>query len=435
MNPLMGLIVAIFLGALIGLQREYTQQKERLKKFAGFRTFILITILGAVLGYLSDSISSWLVLAGFLGVLLLSLVSSVFDHLKPGMSSATTEISAVLSYVVGAMCTTGYLEIAVVLAVLITAFLTFKENFHKFAQKIEQKELIAVIQFALISFVILPFLPNKNYSPIDIPGMSGILSSLGFGENLLASLDVFNFYYIWLMVVLIAGIGFLGYILVKFVKSKNSYGLLGFVGGLVSSTAVALSMSGESKKNKKMTAPFVLAIVTAVGVMFFRIIFIIAILSSSLLEKLLLPLAIMGIVCFIIAFFFSKKEKNKKNVHLSVKQPFALTPALKFGLLFAVILLVSRIAQLSFGDTGLYVTSLLSGLADADVMALTMTGLFNSSSVSAIVASTCILIAIATNTFIKVGFAYGLGTKKLGNSLLWIFGLVFLIGFAVLFIL
>jgi len=434
MNPLIGLVIAILLGALIGLQREYTQQKEHLKKFAGFRTFILITLLGAVLGYLSSSIISWFVLAGFFGILLLSVVSSVFDRLKLGMSSATTEISAVLSYIVGAMCTTGYLEIAVVLAILITAFLTFKENLHSFAKKIEQRELIAVIQFSLISFVILPFLPNKNYSLTDIPGVYGILSSLRIGENLLSNLDVFNFYYIWLMVVLIAGIGFLGYILVKLVGSKRGYGLVGLVGGLVSSTAVALSIAGESRKNKKINSPFVLAIVTAVGMMFLRIIFIIAILSPIILESLLLPLITMGIMCFVIAFFFSKKREKKMNINLKLKQPFALWPALKFGLLFALILLIARIAQISFGDTGLYLTSFLSGLADADVIALTMSGLFKTGSITSLVASTCILIAITTNTIIKIGFAYALGTKKLGNTLLWIFSLIFLVGFAVLFI-
>jgi len=434
MNPLIGLVVAIFLGALVGLQREYTQQKERIKKFAGFRTFILITLFGAILGYLSGSITSWFVLAGFFGVLALSIVSSVFDHLRPGMASATTEISAVLSYIVGAMCTTGYTELAVVSAILITAFLTFKENLHSFAKKIEHKELIAVIQFALISFVILPFLPNKNYSPVDIPGMYGILSSLGIGDNILLKLDVFNFYYIWLMVVLIAGIGFLGYILVRLIGSKKSYGLLGFVGGLVSSTAVALSMAGESRRNKKINSPFVLAIVTAVGVMFFRIIFIIAILSPLLLGELLFPLIAMGIISFIIAFFFSKKKEKIKNIDLKLKQPFAIWPALKFGILFALILLISKLAQLFFGDAGLYVTSLLSGLADADVIALTMTGLFNSASTTALVASTCILLAIAANTVIKVGFAYFLGTKKLGKTLLWIFSLIFLAGFIVLFL-
>lgn len=435
MNSIIGLVIAIFLGALVGLQREYTQQKEKVKKFAGFRTFILITLLGAVLGYLSSSVISWFVLAGFLGVLLLSLVSSVFDHLKPGMSSATTEISAVLCYVIGAMCTTGFIEIAVVLAILITAFLAFKENLHSFAKNIEQKELIAVIKFGLISFVILPFLPNKNYSPIDIPGVYGILSSCGLKDNILLKLDVFNFYHIWLMVVLIAGIGFLGYILVKIIGSKRGYGLVGLVGGLVSSTAVTLSMAGESKKNKKFVSPFVLATIIAMGVMFIRVIFIIAIINPILLSQLFLPLLVMGILSFVIAFFFSKKKEKIKNIDLKLKQPFALSPALKFGLLFALILLIAKIAQISFGDTGLYITSLLSGLADVDVITLTMSGLSKSGSISYLVASTCILIAIAANTVIKISLAYFLGTKKFGRSLLWIFGLIFLIGFGVLFLL
>ncbi len=435
MNVLIGLVIAIFLGALIGLQREYTQQKEGLKKFAGFRTFILITLLGAILGYLSQSILSWFVLAGFLGVLLMSIVSSVFDRLKFGIPSSTTEISAVLSYIVGAMCTTGYTEVAVVLAVLITAFLTFKENLHEFAHNIEKKELIAVIKFALISFVVLPFLPNKNYSPMDIPGLYSVFSSFGISDNILLKLDVFNFYNIWLMVVLIAGIGFLGYILVRFIGSKKGYGLAGFVGGLVSSTAVAFSMAAESKKHKKITSPFVLAIVTALGVMFLRIIFVIAVVNPILLGTLILPLVAMALMSFGIAFFFSKKKEKMKKIDLKLKQPFAFMPALKFGLFFALILLISRIAQISFGDLGLYFTSLFSGLADVDVIALTMSGLSKTGSIGNLIASTCILIAIAANTVVKIIVAYLLGTKKLGNTLLWIFSLIFLVGFGVLFLL
>jgi len=124
------------------------------------------------------------------------------------------------------------------------------------------KELYAVVKFALISLVVLPILPNKNYSPLDVPGLGDLLVGLNVDVSFLSQLNVFNFYHIWLMVVFIAAINFVGYFLVKMVGSKKGYGVLGFVGGLVSSTAVTLSMAGESKK-QKVFSPFILATIIA----------------------------------------------------------------------------------------------------------------------------------------------------------------------------
>ena len=106
-------VVAIFLGALIGLQREFTQQKIHLKKFAGFRTFILITFFGAILGYLGGSVDSLLVVVGFAGIFLLTLLSYILTYLRDKITSATTEVSAIMCYILGVMCVTGYVQLAV----------------------------------------------------------------------------------------------------------------------------------------------------------------------------------------------------------------------------------------------------------------------------------------------------------------------------------
>lgn len=430
---LWGVIVAIFLGALIGLQREYTQQHVHLKRFAGFRTFVLITFFGAMLGFLSGGINTALVMIGFVAVILLSISLYIVTYFSTKSTSSTTEISAIMTYILGVMTTTGHIQLAVIFGILIVTFLAFKERFHHFAKKMKKKELFAVIKFALISLVVLPILPNKNYSPADIPGLSEILIQLGASENLLVQLNVFNPYNIWLMVILVSAISFLGYFLVKIIGSKKGYGILGFVGGLASSTAVTLSMASESKKNKKIVFPFVLATVIATCVMFIRVIFEVAVINSSLLSAIILPMLAMSLFGFFIMFiFYKRKKKDKKVKEIKFKQPFAIVPALKFGLLFALILFISKLAQIMFGSTGIYITSVLSGLADVDAITLTMSALSKSGSISNGVASTAIILAAASNTLVKAGMAYYLGSRKFGSRIVLAFVLILLVGLGIL---
>jgi uncharacterized membrane protein (DUF4010 family) len=427
-------VVSIFLGALIGLQREFTQQKVHLKKFAGFRTFILITFFGAILGYLGGSVDSLLVLIGFAGVFLLTLLSYVLTYMRDNITSATTEVSAIMCYILGVMCVTGYVQLAVIFGILIAAFLTFKEKFHQIAKKMKGKEFVAVIKFALISLVVLPILPNKNFSPMDVPGLRDILLGFNINPTFLSQLDIFNFYHIWLMVVFIAAINFLGYFLIKMIGSKKGYGILGFVGGLVSSTAVTLSMAGESKQYK-VVFPFVLATVIATSVMFVRVIFEVAVVNSSLLTILLMPLGTMALVGFGLAFLFYRRgnKSQKKAKEIEIEQPFALKPALKFGLFFLLVLFVSKITQLAFGQVGIYATSVLSGLADVDAITLSMASLSKSGSVTDFVATTSIILATASNTLVKAGMALMLGNKKFGKIILGIFLAILLVGLSVLF--
>jgi uncharacterized membrane protein (DUF4010 family) len=297
------------------------------------------------------------------------------------------------------------------------------------------KELYAVVKFALISLVVLPILPNKNYSPLDIPGLGDLLLGLIIDSSILANVDVFNFYHIWLMVVFIAAINFIGYFLVKMIGSKKGYGVLGFVGGLVSSTAVTLSMAGESKK-QKFFSPFILATIIAASIMFIRIIFEVAVVNSLLLKDLFFPMVSMAVVGLSIAFIFYKRKKNtkKKAKEIEIEQPFALKPALKFGLFFLLVLLVSKVTQLAFGNMGIYVTSILSGLADVDAITLSMASLSKSGNISNFVATTAIFLATVSNTLVKAGIVYFLGNKKFGKIIFWIFLLILLVGLAVLFI-
>ena len=426
----MAFVIAILLGALIGLQREYHQQHTKRQHFAGLRTFILICLFGAMCGYVSNEIvnSFSIIIVGFIAVILLAVVSYIVSYLKYKDTTATTEVAAIIAFIIGVLCSFGLLLMATVLGIVIAAFLTFKERLHLFAKKIAQKELYAIVTFALISLVILPFLPNRNYSPMDVPVLRDILSAI-FNQNILSQLDVFNFYYIWLMVILVAGISFLGYILVKTLGAKKGYGLTGFVGGLVSSTAVTLSVSRESKSHKKIVFPFVLAVVIASSMTFIRMIIEVIVVNNALLKTIFIPLGVMAVVGYVSALFlWMRKTKTKKIKEIEFKQPFALAPAIKFGLFFALIILIARVAQLVAGSVGLYFTSVLSGLADVDAITLTMSSLSATGKISSNVAATCIILAAASNTLVKAGIAWFLGEKKFAKYIAIIFALILVFG-------
>jgi len=188
-------LIAIALGALIGMEREMDQQQSQIKEFAGVRTFILITLFGALVAFISKVFESNLFFItvsafGFFIFVTASYVVTVIYKKKVG---ATTQMTALIAFVLGMMCILDMVGLAVTITILITIFLALKQVLHAFAKKINREELYATLEFALISLVILPFLPNKGYGP----------------------LNVFNPYNIWLMVVFISGISFIGYIFIK----------------------------------------------------------------------------------------------------------------------------------------------------------------------------------------------------------------------------
>lgn len=431
-------VIAILLGALIGFQREYQKQHTHKIEFGGIRTFTFVSILGALSGYLFIEFSRniYIVLLGFASVILLSSISYILSYLNYKDTTATTEIAAILTFIVGFVAYVGPLILAIALGIIITTFLTFKEKLHFYAKKIEKKELLAVVKFSLISLVILPFLPNKNYSPLDIPFLNKILSSTSINQNILSQLDVFNLYHIWWMIILVAGISFLGYILVKFLGAKKGYGLTGLVGGLVSSTAVTLSMSKESKVHRKIIIPFVLAVVVASSTSFIRMILEVVIVNNSLTNQIIIPLGIMGVLGYVFAFaLWLRKDKSKKVKEIKFTQPFALGPAIKFGLFFALIIFIARLAYLVAGSLGLYFTGLLSGLADVDAITLTMSSLSASGQIASKVAITTIILAAASNTLVKAGITWFLGEKKFAKYITIIFIFILLFGLGSLLLL
>ena len=244
---------ALGLGLLLGLERERKRDAELL--FGGVRTFALIALLGAVGAFLERELNQgWLVLVAFVAVGSLVVVSYSMTAAR-GELGITTEITALLAFIVGALCGWSKVDVAAVVTVVCLLLLTLKDYLHRLARRVELADVEATLKFAVISLIILPLLPNAAFGP--------------------PPLDVINPYKIWLMVVLIAGLNFLGYVLVKVFGSEHGLAVTGILGGLVSSTAVTLSFSQRSRQEPAMSSAFVLAIVVAWTIMFLRVVVIV----------------------------------------------------------------------------------------------------------------------------------------------------------------
>jgi uncharacterized membrane protein (DUF4010 family) len=390
--------IALFIGVLIGLEREFARLKEEVKAFAGVRTFPLISLLGCSAALLTDLADTWAL--AVVALLVGSLIAIGYNiDARQGRVGMTSEIAAVVVFVCGALAYWEYTELAAALAVVTFGFLTLKPQLHRLAQRISSEDLYATLKFTAISIIVLPVLPNQIYGPPPF--------------------DAFNPYKTWLMVVFISGISFLGYVLIKVVGSRRGIGLTGLLGGLVSSTAVTLSFSERSEGHPELARPFALAITLAWTVMFGRVVVEVAVLNQALLSSVWIPLAaaMAAGLGFCIYLYFVQHTEGESDVEVS--NPFELGPAVKFGVLYAVILLMAKVAQHYLHDTGVYLASAAAGLTDVDAITLTMAELAGvEGGVALPTAARAVVLAAISNTVVKGGIALTAGSRTLRRALL-----------------
>ena len=403
--------VALFIGLLVGLQREFSydeEDKSGKKTFAGVRTFTLMGLVGATAAFLADLFDSPWVFVSIAVVLGMFIAIAYFVSAQRGESGLTTEVAAILIVLTGALAFWDEMALAVALAVVTTALLSLKKELHRFVERINREDVLATLKFAIITAIVLPVLPNQSFWP--------------------APFDVLNPYKIWLMVVLISGISFLGFVLVKVVGSNRGVGLTGLLGGLVSSTAVTLSFSQRSQKNIQLAKPFALAITIAWTVMFVRVLIVVGALNIPLLRIVWLPITAAGVAGLLYGIYLYFAPRLDDNEDVAVSNPFELGPAITFGLLYGVILLVSRAAQLYFGDAGVYLSSIVSGVADVDAITLSMTELSNNGTLDLITAARAITFAAMSNTVVKGGIVLSSGSPSLRRTFLPGFLLILVTG-------
>jgi uncharacterized membrane protein (DUF4010 family) len=392
--------IAILLGALVGIEREKRKEEEDAGGIAGLRTFTLLALLGAAVGFLARSLSSpWIVAAALLivGAFVVAgyLVAARSD---PESTGLTTEVAAVVVFLLGAMVMLGFAELAIGLGVLTAAVLAYKRPLHGFVDKLGWDDVYAGLRLLIATFIALPLLPDK---PIDPWG-------------------ALNPYTLWLLVILISSLSLIGYVLTRLLGPARGTALTGLAGGLVSSTAVTLSFAREGRDKPKKSAALSSGILLAWAVMFLRVILLVAVVNLALLSHVLVPFLVMALVVGGFAAFLyyrgggSDGTAGKKGVN--VQNPFSLTAAAKFAALFAVVLLAVKIVQAYFPPTGLYAVAAIAGLTDVDAITLSMSEFAKSG--EARIAVIAIVIAALSNTLVKCGMAFVLAGSTFGRPLL-----------------
>lgn len=386
--------VAAATGFLIGLQRESVHGKPKNRDAAGIRTFMLFSIGGCAAALLANSLEMPLIFAAiFLVYGALIVVSYVITTSKKHVGM-TTEIGAFAAIMLGAMCYCGYMLLAVALAVIVTGLLSLKIEMHRFARKMRREDLFATLKFAVITAVVLPLLPNQNFGPPPF--------------------DIFNPYSTWLMVVFISAISFSGYLLIKILGPRLGIGLTGFLGGMVSSMAVTLGFTQRSLDEESLSNTFALGIVISWTTMYVRIGVILAVLNAHLLQRVWLALLILVLVGLVFAIFMYLHQKKHDYEYIRLENPFSLQPAIRFGLIYVVILVIAKASQIYLGDAGVYLSSITAGFVDLSAITISLADLSTSAqALSLSVAGRGIILAALTNNLVKGGIAVTSGSKSL----------------------
>jgi len=390
--------LALAIGFMIGLQREYAFQAVKRELVAGERTLALMGIVGALAAMAAELLGS--ALAFFAVILVVGAFTAIAYYLEGqhGKIGLTTETSILITILCGALCYWNYLSLAAAIGITTTVLLSLKLETDRLVQALTRQDIFAALQLAVISVIILPVLPNQSLLP--------------------PPLDVLNPFKIWLMVVFISGINFLGYISIKIVGPDRGIGLTGLFGGLASSTAVTLGFTERSQREHQLAKPFALAIMIAWTVMFARVLVEVFVINTSLLAYVWLPVTAAGaaglIYCAVL--YFSRRPAEKDNLQFS--NPFDLWSAIKFGILYAGVLVVARTAQLYLGDTGVYLSSILSGLVDVDAITLSMSQLSKAGALPLTTAAQGIVLATLANTAVKGGIVLFGSGPQLKRSIL-----------------
>jgi uncharacterized membrane protein (DUF4010 family) len=372
--------VALAAGLLIGMERGWQgRDAESGRRVAGIRTFALVALLGSGWGLLLEGSSLLLLGVAFFGFAVVVAAAQATKAIRLGDYGITTTVASLLTFVLGATAVQGHVIFVASVAVITTSLLGVKPILHRWVRKLNQDDLYAVFKMLLISVVLLPVLPNQGYGPWAF----------------------FNPFEIWWMVVLIAAVSFSGYFAMKAVGAKRGVGLTALFGGLVASTAVTLNFSKIGRDSPNHGGILTAGILIASGTMFPRTVFLAGVIHPPMISLLALPLGAMALVCFGgAALFWKSGEKEAEPGGQGLRNPFQITTAIKFGALLALVMFLVRALRDGFGDMGLYLIAVLSGLTDVDTITLSMSRLA-SEDLAAAVAARAIALACISSTLFK----------------------------------
>lgn len=374
------LAISLAVGLLIGLERGWEQRdEEEGQRVAGIRTFMLIGLLGGITALLAAHYGAIILAFGILGVAVISSTAYFVTARTSHQYGITSQGAFLATYALGAAAASGYPETAAAAAVVIAIVLGLKEELHDWLHRLDRNELIAALQLLMITIVVLPILPNRNFGP----------------------LDAINPFRIWWFVVLIASISFIGHFAIRIAGPGRGVLLTGVLGGLASSTALTLNFARFGHGRPAAHPLLAIGIVLATGTVFLRVTAYINVLNPDLGLRLLLPLLSLALLSYAIAVLAWLSERGALvPPALQPSKPFQLRVALQFGLILALITLLSEAARRFLGETGIYGLAIVTGLSGVDAITLSLIYMADEP-LSSTIAAKAILLAAASNSVMK----------------------------------
>ncbi len=411
-NPIHALLVSASLGALIGLVRQWEYEHDHPGKTAraGLRTFTAWSLMGCASALLAQQ-STPVTLAVAVGAFMLVLGAvHIADGEKETLGLTTFSVGLV-TFALGAMAAYGMFEAATVTGVGAMLILGSKPWSQSWTRRWKSADLGILLQFAAITGIVLPLAPNEDMGPYS----------------------AFNPYKIWLMVVMVACLGFLGYLAVRWLGERAGLMVTGLAGGLASSTVTTLAMSRQSRDTPKLEKGLALAAVLACAVMLARVVVMLALISPPVARAVLGPFALMALPGAGWAYWQWRRSRAVRDDTVdtpTITNPLSLTIAIKFGVIYAVVRFLVKMASGHLNPGWVYAVSFVSGLTGMDAIAISSAQAAAGGTLDVEVAANCIIIGALSNTLMNAGMAAALGTAGFRRAIVCALGAVFVAGLA-----
>ncbi|MBP7677831.1 MAG: DUF4010 domain-containing protein [Thermoanaerobaculia bacterium] len=379
------LLVAALGGLAVGVEREWSARAAGgVRRFAGVRTFLLIGLVAGTAAAVSGSGAAEAGLL-LLGAIALLVVASFTVHALAGDLDATTEVAALAVLGAGWLSGSGRIVLGSALAALTALVLAEKTKIHGLVEKLRSEEVGAGAHFAVLALVVLPILPAGPFGPS--PGLRP--------QEL------------WALVLIVSGIGFVGYIAVRWAGPSKGWGLAGLLGGLVSSTGVTLSFSRESRSPGAAQGPLAVGVVAACALVPFRVAILASLLSPAIGREVL-PLLALPMAAGLAAIFLLRRRPTEPATATGPGNPLRLGSALQLTAAFQVVLYAVDAARTAFGSQGVLLSSALAGLATVDALIYSMYKL-GQGPAEAFLAARALAVGVLANTLLKLALAVALG--------------------------
>ncbi len=384
------LLVAMLVGFLVGLDRERAEARKDHALFAGVRTFPLIALAGAIPMLLEDRVGPALLVATFLAIAAVAVVSYVRTSAH-GRIGATTEVAALATFLLGALAGAGQLVVAGAAGVALAVLLVGKPRLEAFSNALTTEEIRGALELAVITVIVLPLLPDRGYGPWQ----------------------ALNPREIWIVVVLVSALSFVGFVAMRVLGAGRGMAITGAVGGLVSSTAITISMAERSHTGAARPAAATAAVLAST-IMCVRMAVLAGAVDPGILPRLLPILTVMAVAGGAAAWLMSRGTAGRTAAaDGTLTNPFSLRAALTLAAVYTLVLLGVRAAQEHLGAGGLYLASALSAIVSVDAPTVALAHLGGGTTGWSAPAAAIGVVAI-TNTLVKFGIAiaYGAGSFR-----------------------